>query len=370
VPTQRRVLTRDEARRVAAAACLAPADRPLVGLELEFLSFAGRHRPALGALSAISESPLPSGGRVTCEPGGQLESSSAPSPSVDEAIALATADTAELHARAASAGIELRAVGADRWRKPRRVVDSCRYRVMEAHFDRLGPDGRRMMCNTASLQINVGAGARPDAQWRTAHAIAPAMMAAFANSPDDRGCKSTRMRTWLAMEPTRVAPVGDPLPDAWADYALAAPALVGRADDGECVPLPVAMPFGAWIDRGSDVGYPTVEDLQYHLTMLFPPVRPRGWFEIRYLDALPSPWWEVATRVVTSLISDAAADDACAAVAGSEGLWLEAAERGLDDDRLAAAADRCFALALAVSADDDVAEYADRYVARRIPAWA
>lgn len=352
---------------------MTPTASPQVGLELEFLSFsAGDARPSLDALERIAAEALPSGGRVTCEPGGQLEVSTAPSATVDVAIAAATADVDELMRRTSGEAIELRAVGADRWRRPERLVDSCRYGAMERHFDTLGPDGRRMMCNTAALQINLGVAPALIRQWRTAHAIAPAMVAAFANSPADDGPKSTRLLTWLAMEPTRVrAADGRPDPrDAWSEYALAATALVARDEDGECIALPTPIAFGEWIERGSDIGYPTVDDLTYHLTMLFPPVRPRGWLEIRYLDALPSPWWEVATRVVTALLRDEVADDASRAVAGTEGLWREAAERGLDDERLALAADRCFEIAGAATDDAGVADYSARYVSRRLPAWA
>jgi hypothetical protein len=42
----------------------------------------------------------------------------------------------------------------------------------------------------------------------------------------------------------------------------------------------------------------------------------------------------------------------------------------MDHDGLAAAAERCFELALAATGDGRVAEYLERYVARRVPAWA
>ena len=49
-----------------------------------------------------------------------------------------------------------------------------------------------------------------------------------------------------------------------------------------------------------------------HLTTLFPPVRPRGWFEVRYLDAQPWRWWPVPMAVLTALVED---PDASAAAA-------------------------------------------------------
>jgi hypothetical protein len=58
------------------------------------------------------------------------------------------------------------------------------------------------------------------------------------------------------------------------------------------------------------------------------------------------------------------------AVGDTGSLWREAARDALDDERLAQAADRCFALALRESHDAGVADYLERYVARRVPAWA
>jgi glutamate--cysteine ligase len=375
MPSLRRALTRDDARRVIAEHCLTPTSQPLVGLELEFLCFAadGGGRPSLTDLEAIAAAPLATGGRVTCEPGGQLEVSTPPRPDIAAAVAASTGDVAELRERARQYRLDLVAVGADRWRPPQRVLDTTRYRAMEAHIDRIGPAGRQMMCNTAALQINLGVTPQNHSRtWQTAHLIGPAMVAAFANSPDDAGMKSTRMATWMAMEPARTAAVRteSPLPDAWIAYAFAAPTLVARGDDGECIALPQPIPFGEWLERGSPIGYPTADDLAYHLTMLFPPVRPRGWLEIRYLDALPSPWWEVAATVATTLLDDAVALDAQGAVVGTFGLWGAAARSGLEDERLAVAADRCFALVVEATGDAGVAEYLERYVARRVPAWA
>ena len=102
--------------------------------------------------------------------------------------------------------------------------------------------------------------------------------------------------------------------------------------------------------------------------------------ELRYLDALPDPWWEVAAAVAVALVDDEEAGLAAArAVAGTETRWSDAARHGLRDPRLAEAAAGCFAAAVPVIAADPgmggaptadlVAEYADRFVRRgRCPA--
>ena len=94
---------------------------------------------------------------------------------------------------------------------------------MEHYLDSWGPAGRTMMCSTASVQVNVEAGVQrldepavdsptPVAayaeRWDLLHAIGPALVAAFANSPyrDGRptGWKSTRQAVWMDLDPARI----------------------------------------------------------------------------------------------------------------------------------------------------------------------
>ncbi len=91
---------------------------------------------------------------------------------------------------------------------------------------------------------------------------------------------------------------------------------------------------------------PRAEDLELHLTTLFPPVRPRGWFEIRYLDAQPEHWWPVPMAVLAALVEDpcagAAAAEACAGVRD----WRAAARDGYALPGVQQAATACFEAAL------------------------
>src|SRR5205085_535999 len=90
-----------------------------------------------------------------------------------------------------------------------------------------------------------------------------------------------------------------------------------------------------------------VADLDYHLTTLFPPVRPRGFLEIRYLDAAPEPWWPALAAVTATLLDDpVAADVAAEATEPVAGAWTRAARLGLGDDALRRAAVVCLAAAL------------------------
>ena len=76
-------------------------------------------------------------------------------------------------------------------------------------------------------------------------------------------------------------------------------------------------------------------------------MRPRGWFEVRYLDAQPWRWWPVPVAVLTALLEDAEAPApsprrACAGLDD----WAAAARDGLAAPGLQAAALACFDAAL------------------------
>ncbi|HLF41586.1 MAG TPA: glutamate-cysteine ligase family protein, partial [Acidimicrobiia bacterium] len=157
----------------------------------------------------------------------------------------------------------------------------------------------------------------------------------------------------------------------WARYALGARVMLVRHDPERFEPVLHPLTFGQWAAGGRDGRFPTLDDLEYHLTTLFPPVRLRGWLELRMIDALPDPWWQVPVAVAVALLGDTGvAAEAQRATAPVAGLWRLAARHGLAHPALHEAAWRCFALALealAGSRDADlvpvVAAYRDRFVA-------
>jgi glutamate--cysteine ligase len=291
------------------------------------------------------------------------------------------ADVAAVRAAVAEVGVELVGAGIDPVRPPQRIVHSPRYDAMERYFDDDGPEGRTMMASTASLQVNLDLGPASDLEdrWRLAHAVSPVLAAAFANSPivagRATGMRSSRLATWSRLDRSRTAPG---LGCDWADYALDALVLLVRDADGTYVPEATRQSFRQWILHGHALGWPDEDDLAYHLTTLFPPVRPRGWMEVRVVDSLPDPWWRVAVAVTAALLDDpAAASEARAATVDVAGLWVEAAHHGLAHPALAVAARRCFAAALDALGRLDVdavttdacREYFERYIAReRCPA--
>jgi glutamate--cysteine ligase len=87
---------------------------------------------------------------------------------------------------------------------------------------------------------------------------------------------------------------------------------------------------------------PTIADLEYHLTTLFPPVRPRGFLEIRYLDSVSDALWPAVAWTLSTLLDDpVAADVAAEATEHVDTAWDRAAREGLADRHLHEAAVTC-----------------------------
>ncbi|MFC7531184.1 glutamate-cysteine ligase family protein [Actinoplanes sp. GCM10030250] len=318
----------------------------------------GEHAPlSLGNPHPV---PLPSGGTVTVEPGGQVEISSAPARSLSDLHAAVSADHATLTELLARSGIVLGERGIDPYRSPRRILETPRYAAMERAFD---APGRTMMGSTAGLQVCLDGSATQ--RFAALNEWGPALLALFANSRfhagRDTGWASARMATWFGIDQRRSGPVpltGD-TGEAWARYALDAPLLCVRRDDGRW-DAPPGTTFADWMAAGGmerrrlgpgrlvarriggrrgtprsgdPVGRPpTVADLDYHLGTLFPPVRPRGYLEVRYLDTQPGAEWIAPLAVIATLLSDDSLTDCARDVAApSAGRWHAAARRGLAD---------------------------------------
>ncbi|BCY13610.1 ergothioneine biosynthesis glutamate--cysteine ligase EgtA [Actinoplanes sp. L3-i22] len=303
----------------------------------------GGHAPA--SLGNPDPRPLPAGGTVTAEPGGQVEISSAPAESLAGLHAAVTADHAYLAELLGRSGIELGDRGIDPHRAPRRILDTPRYTAMEHAFDR---SGRTMMGSTAGLQVCLDAG-EPESvatRWAALHEIGPALLALFANSRRhagrDTGWASARMAAWYGIDPRRTAPAlnggGDPA-KGWAGYALDAPLLCVRRD-GDDWAAPPGLTFAEWIADPGPIGRPpTVADLDYHLNTLFPPVRPRGYLEVRYLDTQPGEEWIAPVAVVAALLADDAITAQARRIAApAADRWEAAARDGLGDPVIRAAA--------------------------------
>jgi glutamate--cysteine ligase len=110
--------------------------------------------------------------------------------------------------------------------------------------------------------------------------------------------------------------------------------------------VPVGVTFGDWVDGALDPP-PTPADLDYHVSTLFPPVRPHGHLEVRYVDAQAGRGWALPVAVLAALLSDPeVAARARAVCAPAAGRWVSAARHGLADRVLHRAAVAVFELAV------------------------
>jgi glutamate--cysteine ligase len=349
----------DAAARRVGEECLRDGPVGRVGLEIEAHCFDiadPMRRPGWDELTDVIAEvpPLPGGSAITVEPGGAVELSGPPADGTWQAITAMQEDRAQLREAFAGHGLGLVLLGADPLRPAERVNPGDRYRAMEQFFAASGTvdAGAAMMTSTASVQVNLDAGPREG--WadrvRLAHALGPTMIAISANSPmlgaEFSGWCSSRQRVWSQLDSARCGPVlgasgGDPA-DEWARYALKAPVMLVQGS--ETVPMTEVVPFADWADGRALLSgrRPTGADLDYHLTTLFPPVRPRGFLEIRYLDSTPDDVWPAVVFTLATLLDDPAAADVAAEATESVATeWDRAARVGLGDGRLQAAALRC-----------------------------
>jgi len=343
-----------------------PAGAARVGMELEALPVrATTHAPVpladgadgpgtLGVLRRVAASAgwnevatpsgmpnflLRDGARLSYEPGGQLEWSSARHDSLDSLDRAAHDVCRRLGDAMGAQGIELLARGVDPVTPTRAVTMLAtgeRYTRQLAHYDRAGDAGRAMMLQTAGIHLNLDAGIEPVAAWNVANTLAPLFVAMFANAPkraaDASAHRSHRAAIWRTLDRSRTAvfaPADDPVPGYLA-FALGAESfLLGDAGAP-------ARTFAEWCAAGA-----TQADFARHLTTLFPEVRPRGtYLELRSVDALPVRWAILPMAIAWTVMHHAALRTAVLRELPPPSVerLSRAGRYGLGDDDLAAGA--------------------------------
>lgn len=306
-----------------------PAGAPLgparIGVEVEFLaldavtnevvSLERRLVPALEPIArlqgwtlartakGVPRYELAAGGSIAFEPGGQVEYASPPALSPACLLEDVRRVIPILCSALAQNGIRLVSAGIDPYNSIDAVplqIDADRYRRMHSYFASIGPAGARMMRQTASVQISVDATTDRLRTWKVLNALAPYLVATFANSSQyagsPTGWANYRSCTWQALDSKRTGiPWDDKEPaDAYAMFALDAPVMLVRSGDGEYLPL------RTWAARDmADEDF-----ISTHLTTLFPEVRPRGYFEVRSVDALPPAWLPAPVLFVAGIAMD------------------------------------------------------------------
>jgi glutamate--cysteine ligase len=290
---------------------------------------------------------LGDGTGISFEPGGQIEISSAPHESASSLIAATQELVASIEQVMASADIELLAFGVDPYNGIEAVplqLYRDRYSRMTRFFESIGPSGVRMMRQTAAVQINVERGRRPRERWMLLNALAPYVVALFANSRSYAG-KATahasyRAHLWRTLDPSRTGLPCDATDPAARYLAFGLGAKAMRSSDG-------AQPWVSFRDwmHSADLGE---DDWLFHLSTLFPEVRPKEFFEIRSPDAIEPRHLAAPLVFVLGLVYDDESAISAAKLLGAPSeLLLERAGRlGMADPEIRRILPRLTELAL------------------------
>ncbi len=244
---------------------------------------------------------LPGGARISFEPGGQIEISSARHERASGLISELMQIIALLRDACDRESVLLTTRGVDAWNGIERVplqLHRSRYARMARYFDSIGTSGARMMRQTASVQINVETGDRPLERWTLLNALAPYLTAIFANSARyesrDTGHASYRAHLWRTLDVSRTG-------------------LAARDDDPVATYTSFALDAGAIFSNTGENGYSTFrewmtedagsyDDWDLHLSMLFPEIRPKGFFEIRSTDMVSPEWLAAPIALIAGLV--------------------------------------------------------------------
>jgi len=247
---------------------------------------------------------LADGTCISFEPGGQLEISSSPHAMASALISAMTGIVEQVREEMAIDGIALVTAGVDPCNDIASVplqLHRERYIMMTDYFNSIGVAGVRMMRQTAALQINVERGAGPASRWQLLNALAPVVIALFANSRlyggSDTGFASYRAHTWRMLDASRTGLACDSTDPAesYLRFALDAIAMRSGKNSGY-------VRFGEWMKRAEV----SLDDWHFHLSTLFPEIRARGYFEIRSADTIDVGSLAAPIVFITGLIYDPA----------------------------------------------------------------
>jgi glutamate--cysteine ligase len=290
---------------------------------------------------------LADGARLSFEPGGQLEISSAPAPTASQVIDSTQALVKILREAMSNVGIELLARGVDPFNDIEAVplqLHRDRYTGMTRYFDSIGPSGVQMMRQTAALQINLERGGDPKSRWRLLNGLAPILVALFANSRQyarkSTGWASYRAQLWRTLDPSRTGIIYDEAHhvERYLDFALDAIAMRGGNDGAGYRPFRERM-SEATVNR---------EDWLFHLSTLFPEVRPKEFFELRSADTIEPDALAAPVVFVTGLVYDHEIAHRATELIGapSEKVLERAGRLGLADPEIRRIASKLVVLAL------------------------
>ena len=242
------------------------------------------------------------GSSITLEPGGQLELSGAPLPTVHHTCEEVQEHLRQMRTVCKEMDVGLLGLGhLPKW-SPQDVpwVPKARYALMREYMPTRGTRGTRMMTQTCTVQVNLDFASEADMvrKMQVSLALQPIVTALFANSPfaqgKPTGYASYRGYLWEDVDPDRC---GD-LPIAFSP-GFGFEQYVAYALE---VPMYFVYRDGVYHDaRGQSFRdflkgrlpacpglYPTRQDFIDHLTIIFTDVRLKTFIEMRGADS--GPW--------------------------------------------------------------------------------
>ena len=249
---------------------------------------------ALATSSGAAQRPA-EWGRITLEPGGQIEFSGAPQKSllhVEQGISNYLELLREIGDRT---GIIFVAAGFDpicgvadqRW------IPKRRYQIMRPYLMRRGRRAWDMMSRTAAIQANLDYGDLEDLakKFAVANRLGPIAAAIFANSPLEEGrlsgYKSVRYAVWLETDPDRtglspLAVDGSFSIERFIDYASTVPMFFIRRG-GAYVDM-AGYSFAEFMRGSGGDKAPIMQDFGDHLSTVFTESRLKPHIEQRSAD--------------------------------------------------------------------------------------
>jgi len=239
------------------------------------------------------------GCNLTLEPGGQVEFSGSPCPTLGSAKVEMENFYTALDDCAAALGIGFlaRGVHPDWTRDDINLMPKPRYDIMAGYMPLKGDHGLDMMLRTAGAQVNLDFESEADMikKYRVAVAVQPVITALMANSNvvegQDSGFASFRAHIWTDTDADRCG-----IPEfvfdqdmsfaRYIDYALDVSMYFYRRD-GRYINV-AGLSFRDFMDGklpGHHDVYPDLEDWHDHLTTVFPEVRLKHYLELRNADS-------------------------------------------------------------------------------------
>jgi len=234
-------------------------------------------------------------GRITLEPGGQIELSGWARQSLSDIERNLLAYLDYLHVIAEQNDFLFLAVGFDPLRSldAQHWIPKNRYQIMKPY---MGSRGRRawdMMTRTCAIQTNLDYTDEIDLgkKFLLGNRLGPIVAAMFANSPFENGklsgFKTIRYAVWLETDPDRSgispASIGDFSVEQFVDYAVSVPMFFARRNHGYVNLMGVS--FERFLNGELDSLSPTLADFTDHLTTIFTDARIKPHVELRSSDS-------------------------------------------------------------------------------------